>query len=155
MKSVKENLLKNDIILNEPAAPVANYVGYNIVGNVLYISGQLPLENGNLKYKGKLGQDFDISQGQQAARLCAINMLAQINSAWEGNLEKVEKITTLNIFINSTDDFIEQAQVANGASDLIANIFGEKGKHTRAAVSSNSLPLGCAVEVAAIVQLKI
>lgn len=152
--SANAKLKEYAIELKEPAAPVANYVGYNIVGDMAYISGQICVENGELKYTGKLGKDYSIAEGQQAAKLCATNILAQINSICAGDLDKVKKVVMLQIFVNSTDDFTEQAQVANGASDLIAGVFGEKGKHARAAVSCNSLPRNTAVEVSAIVQLE-
>jgi enamine deaminase RidA (YjgF/YER057c/UK114 family) len=150
---IKQRLQELAIELKVPAAPVANYIGYNSIGDIVYISGQICMEDGKLKYAGKLGKDYDVAAGQKAARLCAINLLSQLNSACQGDLGRVKQVIMLNIFINSTDDFKEQAQVANGASDLIAAIFGAKGKHARAAVSCNSLPLGTAVEISAMVQI--
>ncbi|MBL6785267.1 MAG: RidA family protein [Rickettsiales bacterium] len=152
--SINAKLQELEIVLDEPAAPVANYVGYNIVGDIIYVSGQICLENGELKYQGKIGSNHSAEIGQKAARLCAVNVLKQIKSACNGDLSKVKKIAMLQIFVNSTDDFTDQAIVANGASDLIAEVFGEKGKHARAAVSCNSLPLNTSVEVSATVQIE-
>ena len=152
--SINAKIKEQEIVLQEPATPVANYVGYNQINDILHISGQICIENGELKYKGKLGSDLTVAEGQQAARICAINILAQINKACDGDLNKVKKVVMLQIFVNSDNDFTDQALVANGASDLIAEIFGEKGKHARAAVSCNSLPLNTAVEVSATVQIE-
>ncbi|MBT4921390.1 MAG: RidA family protein [Rickettsiales bacterium] len=151
--SINTKLQEQEIELQEPSAPVANYVGYNVVGDMVYVSGQICIENGELKYAGKLGSDYSIEDGQSAARICAINILSQLNAACGGDLNKVKQVVMLQIFINSESDFTDQALVANGASDLIADVFGEKGKHARAAISCNSLPRGTAVEVTAIVQL--
>jgi len=152
--TINAKLQEQEIELQDPAAPVANYVGYNLIGDMIYVSGQICMENGVLKYAGKLGSDYNVEDGQKAARICAINILAQLNAACGGNLNKVKKVVMLQIFINSESDFTDQAQVANGASDLIADIFGEKGKHARAAISCNSLPRNTAVEISATVQLE-
>jgi enamine deaminase RidA (YjgF/YER057c/UK114 family) len=153
--SINAKLQEQEIVLQEPATPVANYVGFSQVNDILHISGQICMENGELKYKGKLGSDLTIEEGQKAARICAINILSQINKACGGDLNKVKKVIMLQIFVNSENNFTDQALVANGASDLIAEIFGEKGKHARAAVSCNSLPLNTAVEVSATVQIEV
>lgn len=150
MSLILENLKKENITLPQASKPVANYVSYVLENNLIYVSGQICLEAGELKYSGKIGKDLDAENGYQAARLCAINLIAQLNDACNGDLEKVKKCVQLSIYVNSSDDFYQQPHVANGASDLIANIFQEKGKHSRVAVSCNSLPLNSAVEVGGI-----
>lgn len=151
--SIEARLQAQNITLPEAAAPAANYLPYVQSGSYLYISGQLPFENGELKYIGTLGADFDVDQGAAAARLCAINIMAQIKAACGGDLSKVKRIVKLGIFVNSTSDFTDQPKVGNGASDLLADIFQEAGRHARSAVSAPSLPLGVAVEIDAIVEL--
>ena len=142
------------IVLPEATAPVGSYVATKIVGNLLYISGQISInENGEL-IKGKVGKDLDTQAGYNAAKRCALSIVAQVKNACEDDLTKVKSCIKLTGFVNSTDDFTEQPKVINGASDLIASIFGNDGMHTRAAVSANSLPLGVSVEVDAIFELK-
>ena len=151
--TIKEKLRELNIILPEPKAPVGAYVASKIVGNFLFISGQISIdENGNL-IKGKLGKELKTEDGYNAAVRCALNITAQAKKACEGDLSKIKSCIKLTGFVNSTDDFIEQPKVINGASDLIKNIFGDNGTHTRAAVSTNSLPLGVAVEVDAIFEI--
>lgn len=142
------------INLPTPAAPVANYVGFVKYGNMVSISGQIPIENGELKYVGKVGSQISLEEAQKAARLCAINVLAQLNVACGGDINIVKQCVKLGIFVNGEADFTQHPQVANGASDLIAEIFGDSGKHSRAAVGSGSLPLGVAVEVDALFEIK-
>ena len=152
--SFEENIKKNDITLPEPTNPVGSYVATKISNKMLFISGQISIdENGNL-IKGKIGKDLDTKAGYNAAKRCALSIVAQVKKACENDLTKVKSCIKLTGFVNSTDDFIEQPKVINGASDLIAMIFGDAGTHTRAAVSTNSLPLGVAVEVDAIFELK-
>ena len=152
--SFEENIKKNNILLPEAADPVGSYVATKIVGKLLYISGQISInENGEL-IKGKLGKELDTQAGYQAAERCALSIAAQTKKACNGDLSKVKSCIKLTGFVNSTEDFIEQPKVINGASDLIASIFGDAGMHTRAAVSTNSLPLGVSVEVDAIFELK-
>tara|TARA_B100000900_G_C20589426_1_gene721025 strand:- start:2127 stop:2588 length:462 start_codon:yes stop_codon:yes gene_type:complete len=149
-KKIEELNLK----LPEPKAPAGNYVATKIVGNLLYISGQISIdENGEL-IKGKVGLDLDVEKAYLAAQRCGLSIIAQAKYACGENLSKIKNCVKLTGFVNSTDKFIDQPKVINGASDLIANIFGEAGMHTRAAVSTNSLPLGVAVEVDAIFELK-
>ena len=125
-----------------------------IVGNLLYISGQISIsENGEL-IKGKVGKDLDTEAGYNAAKRCALSIIAQVKKACNNDLSKVKSCVKLTGFVNSTDEFIDQPKVLNGASDLIASVFGDAGMHTRAAVSTNSLPLGVSVEVDAIFELK-
>ena len=142
------------IDLPEAKAPVGNYVATKIVGKLLYISGQISIDsNGNL-IKGKIGKDLDTDSGYKAANRCALSIISQLKKACENDLSKVKSCIKLTGFVNSTDDYTEQPKVINGASDLIASVFGDSGMHTRAAVSTNSLPLGVAVEVDAIFELK-
>ena len=150
-----ENKIKElKIKLPTAADPVGSYVATKITGNLLFISGQISIdENGEL-IKGKVGKDLDTDAGYDAAKRCALNIIAQVKKTCGDDLSKVKSCIKLTGFVNSTDDFIEQPKVINGASDLIASIFGEAGMHTRAAVSVNSLPLGVSVEVDAIFELK-
>jgi len=151
MTSIAQKLSELNISVPEAAAPAANYVPYMRSGNLLFISGQLPFENGQLIHKGRLGENVSIEDGYKAARQCAINIIAQIKAA--GGLEKVARIVRLGGFVNSTADFTDQPKVVNGASDLFVAVFGDAGRHARAAVGSPSLPLGVAVEVDAVVEL--
>ena len=148
-KKIKELSLT----LPEAKAPVGNYVATKITGKLLFISGQISInENGEL-IKGKIGKDLDTEAGYNAARRCALSIIAQVKKACDDDLSKIKSCIKLTGFVNSTDDFVEQPKVINGASDLIAEIFGDAGMHTRAAVSTNSLPLGVSVEVDAIFEL--
>jgi len=140
------------ITLPEPAAPVANYVPYVMTGNLIFVSGQVPIEGGEFKYVGKLGGDVSVEDGQAAARLCGINILAQLKAALGGDLDRVTRVVKLGGFVNSTPEFAQQPQVINGVSDLMVEVFADKGKHARAAVSAGSLPAGVAVEVDAVVE---
>ena len=149
-----ENKIK-DLNINLPEAkpPVGSYVATKIVGNLLYISGQISIsENGEL-IKGKIGKDLSVDDGYKAAERCGLSIISQAKLACNGNLSKIKSCVKLTGFVNSTEDFSEQPKVINGASDLIASVFGKAGMHTRAAVSTNSLPLGVSVEVDAIFEL--
>ncbi|MEQ8284874.1 RidA family protein [Thalassospira sp.] len=134
------------ITLPIATAPFANYVPYVVSNNLVHISGQITMENGELKFVGKLGKDFDVETGQKAARLCALVLIAQLKSAI-GDLDKVTRVVKLNAFVNSAPDFTDQPKVVNGASDTMVEIFGDLGKHARSAVGVASLPLGVAVEI--------
>jgi enamine deaminase RidA (YjgF/YER057c/UK114 family) len=134
------------------AAPVANYLPYVIAGNLLFISGQVPLHNGKLMFTGKVGADLFVPEAQMAARQCALNVLAQVRKALDGELDRVVGIVKLGAFVNSTPDFTEHPQVVNGASDVMVEIFEDKGKHARFAVGVSSLPLNASVEVDAVVE---
>ena len=149
-----ENKIKElDIKLPEAKAPAGNYVATKITGKMLFISGQISIdENGEL-IKGKVGKDLDTDAGYNAAKRCALSIVTQVKKACDGDLSKVKSCVKLTGFVNSTEDFTEQPKVINGASDLITSIFGDMGMHTRAAVSTNSLPLGVSVEVDAIFEL--
>ena len=141
------------IELPQAAAAVANYVPYVVTGNLVFVSGQVTIENGEFKYQGKLGSDLSAEQGQEAARLCALNIIAQLKQACGGDLDRVRRIVKLGGFVNSTPDFKDQPKVINGASDLMVEVFGDKGRHARAAVSAGALPAGVAVEVDAIAEI--
>ena len=152
--SVYENLRKLNIKIPKPPDPVGAYVAYKKTSNLLFISGQISIDaNGNIT-KGKLGKELSIDQGQAAAKLCAINIIAQANRACNEKLETIKNCIKLTGYVNSTNEFIDQPKVINGASEIIFAVFGENGKHTRAAISANSLPLDAAVEVDAIFELK-
>ena len=150
----QENLKKLNLNLPEAKAPVGNYVATKISGKMLYISGQISIDENGQLIKGKVGKDLDTEAGYNAAKRCALSIVAQVKKACEDDLTKVKSCIKLTGFVNSTDNFTEQPKVINGASDLIASIFGNDGMHTRAAVSTNSLPLGVSVEVDAIFELK-
>ena len=141
------------IELPQAAAAVANYVPYVVTGNMVFVSGQVTIDNGELKYQGKLGSDLSVEQGQEAARLCALNIIAQLKQACGGDLDRVQRIVKLGGFVNSTPDFTDQPKVINGASDLMVEVFGDKGKHARAAVSAGALPVGVSVEVDAVAEI--
>jgi len=151
MTTISQKLSDLNITLPNAAAPAANYVPFVKSGNLLFISGQLPFENGQLIHKGRLGENVSVEDGYKAARQCAINIIAQIKAA--GGLEKVVRIVRLGGFVNSSADFTDQPKVVNGASDLFVEVFGDAGRHARAAVGVPSLPLGVAVEVDAVVEL--
>ena len=142
------------IILPKAKAPVGSYVATKIVGKLLYISGQISIDEKGELIKGKIGKELTTDQGYDAAKRCGLSIVSQVKNACNGDLSKVKSCIKLTGFVNSTKDFIEQPKVINGASDLISSIFGESGMHTRAAVSANSLPLGVSVEVDAIFELK-
>ena len=152
--SAEENLKKLKIELPPAPSPVGSYVAYRMSGSLIFISGQISLRSNGELIKGKVGLDLTIEQGQEAAKVCAINILSQIKAACNGNLNKVKSCIKITGFVNSNDDFIGQPQVINFASELLVKIFEENGKHARAAVSVNSLPLGAAVEIEAIFDLK-
>ena len=140
--------------LPEAKPPVGNYVATKISGKMLFISGQISIDETGQLIKGKVGKDLDTDAGYNAAKRCALSIIAQVKKACDNDLSKVKSCIKLTGFVNSTDEFIDQPKVINGASDLIASVFGEAGMHTRAAVSTNSLPLGVSVEVDAIFELK-
>ena len=142
--------------LNIPDLPkaLANYVPYKIIGKTIYISGQAPVQNGELIYKGKVGSDITVEDGIEAAKLCVINIIAAVKTGLDGDWDKLDSFVKLTGYVNCQDNFTDQPQVINGASDMLVDIFGEQGRHSRVAVGSNALPLGIAVEIDAIVQLK-
>ena len=152
--SFKENLKRLNLLLPEAKPPVGNYVATTFSDKFLFISGQISIDENGQLIKGKLGKDLDTEAGYNAAKRCALSIIAQVKKACGEDLSKVKSCIKLTGFVNSTDDFIEQPKVINGASDLIVSIFGDAGMHTRAAVSTNSLPLGVSVEVDAIFEIK-
>ncbi|MFZ2008345.1 MAG: RidA family protein [Stellaceae bacterium] len=141
------------IELPQPTAPVANYVPYTVAGNLVVVSGQVTLWGGKVEYVGKLGREIGIEDGQKAARLCALNILTHLKTACGGDLDRVKRVVRLGGFVNCTPDFTDQPQVVNGASNLMVEVFGDAGRHARAAVGVSSLPLGVAVEVEAIFEI--
>ena len=149
-----DKLKELKINLPEAKAPVGNYVATKVSGKMLFISGQISIDETGQLIKGKVGKDLDTDAGYKAAKRCALSIIAQVKKACGNDLSKVKSCVKLTGFVNSTDEFIDQPKVLNGASDLIASVFGDAGMHTRAAVSTNSLPLGVSVEVDAIFELK-
>jgi enamine deaminase RidA (YjgF/YER057c/UK114 family) len=149
---IDSRLAKLGITLPTPPAPQASYVPTVQTGNLVFVSGQVPWTPEGMKFVGKLGREFSIEQGQEAARICAINILANLKVAL-GDLAKVNRIVKLVGFVNGTADFTEPHKVVNGASDLLIEVLGEKGKHARSAIGMGSLPLGVAVEVEVIAEV--
>ena len=152
--SYEEKIKELRINLPEAKAPVGNYVATKVSGKMLFVSGQISIDETGQLIKGKVGKDLDTEAGYNAAKRCALSIIAQVKKACNNDLSKVKSCVKLTGFVNSTDEFIDQPKVLNGASDLIALVFGDAGMHTRAAVSTNSLPLGVSVEVDAIFELK-
>ena len=151
--SYEKKINELGIKLPKAADPVGSYVATKIAGKMLFISGQISIDENGQLIKGKIGKDLDTEAGYNAAKRCALSIIAQVKKACDDDLSKIKSCIKLTGFVNSTDIFTEQPKVVNGASDLIASIFGDAGMHTRAAVSTNSLPLGVAVEVDAIFEL--
>tara|TARA_B100001564_G_C20232258_1_gene486624 strand:- start:120 stop:584 length:465 start_codon:yes stop_codon:yes gene_type:complete len=154
MMNFDDKIKELKIELPEAKAPVGSYVATKIVGKLLYVSGQISINSKGDLIKGKVGKDLTTDEAYKAAERCGLSIVAQVKNACNGDLSKVKSCIKLTGFVNSTEDYTEQPKVINGASDLIALIFGESGMHTRAAVSTNSLPLGVSVEVDAIFELK-
>jgi len=150
---IEDSLKKLNIQLPKAPDPVGSYVTSKISGNLIFISGQVPFDSSGNLVKGKVGKELNLEQAQNSAKLCALNLLAQLKKVCNGNLDKVKGCVKITGYVNSTDDFTDQPKVINGASDLISEVFGEIGKHTRAAVSVNSLPLDAAVEIDAIFEI--
>jgi len=150
---VDTRLRELGIELPDPSVPAANFIPAKRVGSLLLMAGQIPQWNGERRYVGKLGKDFDISEGQAAARLCALNLIAQLKKALDGDLDRIAGCVRLGGFVNAMPDFTQAPQVVNGASDLIVEIFGEKGKHVRTAIGTNVLPGNVAVEVDGIFEV--
>ena len=152
--STDKRLKENNIVLPEAPAPVGSYVASKIVGKLLYISGQISMNSKGDLIKGKLGKNLNTEDGYKAAERCALSILAQAKKILSGNLDEIKSCIKIVGFVNSTDDFIEQPKVINGASDMLVKVLEDKGMHTRAAVSVNNLPLGVAVEIDAIFEIK-
>ena len=150
---LSERLKQLNIELPTAPYPVGAYVAFKKIGNLLYISGQLPIAKDGKITKGKIGKNLTLEDGQKASKLCVINILAQASKAMNGNLDKIKNCIKITGFVNSTDDFFDQPKVINPASETLSSVFGDKGKHSRAAISTNSLPLGAAVEIDAIFEI--
>jgi enamine deaminase RidA (YjgF/YER057c/UK114 family) len=153
MSVIDQKLKSMNIDLPQLVTPAANYVPHVIMGNILLISGTLPMKDGKPQDIGKVGKDFTIEQAQATARLCGINILSNVRAACGGNLDRVKKCMRLGVFVNSAPGFTDQPKVANGVSDLMVGVFGDAGKHTRAAVGVSELPFGVAVEVDAMFEI--
>jgi enamine deaminase RidA (YjgF/YER057c/UK114 family) len=147
MGNVERRLKELELEIPQPSKPGANYVPYVCSGNLMFLTGQLSQWNGERRFVGKLGREFAVNDGQQAARLCALNLLAHLRVALEGDLDRVARVVRLAGYVNSTPDFVGQSQVMNGASDLFVDVFGDAGRHTRMAVGVSALPYDVAVEV--------
>lgn len=151
---IEDRLAEAGIALPPPGAPGGNYVPFVVVGNLVFMAGQVAREAGKMKYTGKVGRDISIEQGGAAARLCAVNLLSQLKVACAGDLDRVERCVRLGGFVNSPPDFFDHPKVINGASDLMVQVLAERGQHARTAVGVAALPMDSAVEVEAIFQLK-
>ena len=151
---VEARLQELGIELPEPSAPGANYVPFVRTGDLIYLTGQLAQWNGERRFVGKLGREFGVAEGQQAARLCGLNLIAHLRAALEGNLDRVVRTVRLAGYVNSTPDFTAQSQVVNGASDLFVEVFREAGRHTRMAVGVSALPYDVAVEVEGVFEVR-
>ena len=150
---ISDKLKQLNIELPNPPDPVGAYVAFKKVDKFLFISGQLPIDSNGKLIKGKIGKELTLEDGQKASRLCIINIIAQVNKALSGDLNKVKSCIKITGFVNSTDDFKDQPKVINPASETLSKVFGDSGKHARAAITANSLPLGAAVEVDAIFEI--
>ena len=151
--SAEETIKKLNILLPKPKDPVGSYIASKIIGNLLFVSGQISTDNQGNLIKGKLGKDLDVNQGYEAAKRCGLAIISQAKKACKDDLNKIKSCIKITGYVNSTDEFIDQPKVINGASEIITKIFGDTGLHARAAISSNSLPLGVAVEVDAIFEI--
>ncbi len=151
---VEARLRELGIVLPPAPTPAANYVPWVVSQGLAFIAGQIPMQGGKPQFIGKVGREFTLEQGREAARICAINILAQLKAACGGDLDKVARCAKVGAFVNCTPDFSDQPQVINGASDLLVQVLGEAGKHARFAVGAPSLPFGVAVEIDAVFQLK-
>ena len=153
MHIFEKNIKDLDLIIPNIAVPMANYVPYKICDKILHISGQTPIKEGSFIYKGKVGEDITEEEGIKAAELCCINIIAALKSAINNDWDQLDEFIKLSGFVNCNDNFTNHPQIINGASNLLVKIFGEKGKHTRYAVGSNSLPMNVSVEIDAVIRL--
>ena len=152
--TIEKRLAKIGVSLPPPGAPGGNYVPFVVVGELAFMAGQVAREAGKMKYTGKVGRDLSVEKGAAAARLCAVNLLAQLKAACGGDLDRVDRCVRLGGFVNSPPDFLEHPKVINGASDLMVEVFGDRGQHARTAVGVAALPMDSAVEVEAVFLLK-
>ena len=153
MNQILSKLKELNINIPEAPSPVGAYIAFKKVNNLLFISGQLPIRLDGKMIKGKIGKDLTLEDGQKASKLCVINILAQVKKATAGDLDKIKNCIKITGFVNSVDNFTDQPKVINPASETLSEVFGDLGKHTRAAVSTNALPLGAAVEIDAIFEV--
>ena len=154
MHAFEKNIKDLDLIIPDIAIPLANYVPFKIIDNFVYISGQTPSKDGKIEYRGKIGSDLSEQEGIKAAELCCINIIAALKNAINSDWNRLDEFVKLGGFVNCNSDFINHPQIINGASNLLVKIFGEKGKHARFAVGSNSLPMNSSVEIDAIIKLR-
>ena len=154
MHVFEENIKQLGIEIPDMPNALANYVPYKLSDSIVYVSGQAPVKNGKLIYKGKVGKDISIDEGIKAAELCCVNIIAALKKSINGDWNRLETFLKLGGFVNCNNDFYDQPKIINGASDLLVNIFGEQGKHARFAVGSNSLPMNISVEIDAIIKIK-
>ena len=154
MYSFEENIMQLGIKIPDMPAPLANYVPYKVSDNVVYVSGQGPVLNGDLMYKGKVNEDISIEDGIKAAELCCINIIAALKKSINGDWNRLDGFLKLGGFVNCKDNFYDQPKIINGASDLLVRIFGDQGRHARFAVGSNALPMNISVEIDAIIKIK-
>ena len=154
MHIFEENIMQFGINIPDMPAPLANYVPYKVLDNVVYVSGQGPVLNGDLMYKGKVNEDISIEDGIKAAELCCINIIAALKKSINGDWNRLDGFLKLGGFVNCKDDFYDQPKIINGASDLLVKIFGDQGRHARFAVGSNALPMNISVEIDAIIKIK-
>jgi enamine deaminase RidA (YjgF/YER057c/UK114 family) len=151
--AIEDRLKELDIVLPTPPAPVASYVPYVVSGNLVYISGQVTMTADGLKYVGTVGKELSLEDGKAAARLCAINVIAQVKAACGGDLGRVKRIVKVTVFVNAVPGYAQHPEIANGASDLFVAVFGDAGRHARAAVGAGSLPRNVATEVEAVIEI--
>ena len=154
MHIFEENIKKLDLKIPDLPSPLANYVPYKVSDNTVYVSGQGPVIDGKIIYTGKVGNEISQEEGVKAAELCCINIIAALKSSINGDWNRLDSFLKLGGFVNCDNDFIDQPKIINGASDLLVNIFGDKGRHSRFAVGSNALPLNISVEIDAIIKIK-
>ena len=154
MHVFEENIKQLGIDIPDMPSALANYIPYKISDSIVYVSGQAPVRNGELIYKGKVGNDISVEDGVKAAELCCINIISVLKKSINGNWNRLDNFLKLGGFVNCNNDFYDQPKIINGASDLLVNIFGEQGKHSRFAVGSNSLPMNISVEIDAIIKIK-
>ncbi|KJC50467.1 endoribonuclease [Bradyrhizobium sp. LTSP885] len=150
---IDARLTELGIELSAPGEPAGNYLPFVLTGNLLFMSGQVPIEHGVRKYIGKLGREISVAEGQKAAALCVVNLLAKLKIACGGDLDRVRRCVKVVGFVNSAPEFCEQPKVINGASDLLVSVFGDAGRHARSAVGMGSLPSGVAVEIEAVFEI--
>jgi len=151
--TVEARLKEHGITLPQASAPAANYVPFVVSGNLVFVSGQVTVDNGKLKYLGTVGDDLTVEDGYAAARLCGLNLVAQVKAACDGDLDRVKRVVKLGGFVNCTNDFTDHPKVINGASDLMAEVFADAGQHARFAVGAPALPLGVSVEVDGVFEI--